>query len=246
MKKIPVNLKKEPLLEAVWEIRFNSEKSSIAELIPGLLFNSLNEQYTNIIRLPTADIPARIVEHDPNLRYVPKIRLDGGNRAVQIGEHVVSLSCRRPYSGWKAFATDIRALIGLLRDFKLIDKLERFSLKYIDLIELNHPPNIRCLNLELKLGENEINIQPVNLRTEFEVGSFIHIVQIQSPAEVTLLNLADKLTGVLVSTDTIYMMKENEFWDDIEIHLDAAHSASHKFFFSLLSVDSLEKLEPEY
>jgi hypothetical protein len=103
--KIPVSLKKEPLLEAIWEIRFSSDKPSVAELLPGMLFssNSLPQKYGNIVRLPAADIPAAITEQDQSLRYVPKIRLENGNQAVQIGEHVVSLNCRRPYSGWSIF-----------------------------------------------------------------------------------------------------------------------------------------------
>ncbi|HAF49802.1 MAG TPA: hypothetical protein DCL04_01655, partial [Synergistaceae bacterium] len=51
-----------------------------------------------------------MVEHDPNLRYAPKIRLENDNQVVQIGEHVISLNCRRPYSGWTQFSADIREL----------------------------------------------------------------------------------------------------------------------------------------
>ena len=63
--KIPVRLKKEPLLEAVWEIRFSGTKPSVADLMPGMLFRTLSGKYRNIVRLPVADIPATIVEHDP-------------------------------------------------------------------------------------------------------------------------------------------------------------------------------------
>lgn len=97
--KIPIRLKKEPLLEAVWEIRFSWTKPFVADLLPGLLFKALPKKYNNTVRLPAADIPAPIVERDPNLRYVPKIRLENGNQSIQVGEHVASLSCRRLYSG---------------------------------------------------------------------------------------------------------------------------------------------------
>ena len=45
--KIPVSLKKEPLLEAIWEIRFSAAKSSIADLLPGMLFKALPGRYGN-------------------------------------------------------------------------------------------------------------------------------------------------------------------------------------------------------
>ncbi len=42
---IPVRLKKEPLLEAVWESRFSLTKSSIGDLLPGMLFKALPGKY---------------------------------------------------------------------------------------------------------------------------------------------------------------------------------------------------------
>ncbi len=101
--RIPVRLRKEPLFEAVWEIRFTGTKAGVADLLPGLIFKELSHKYSNIVKLPAANIPDPIVESDPKLKYVPKIRIENANQAVQIGEHAVSLSCRRPYSGWPAF-----------------------------------------------------------------------------------------------------------------------------------------------
>ncbi len=88
-KRIPVRLKREPLLEAVWEVRFTSAKRSVVELLPGLIYKALGSNYPNAVRLPAADIPSVVVEQDPSLRFVPKIRLEGNNHAVQIGDHVV-------------------------------------------------------------------------------------------------------------------------------------------------------------
>jgi uncharacterized protein (TIGR04255 family) len=230
----------------VWEIRFSSDKPSVAELLPGLLFNTLLQKYGNIVRLPAADIPAPIVEHDPNLRYVPRIRLEGGNQAVQIGEHVVSLSCRRPYSGWTKFSEDIRGLIAAIKNTGLIGRLERFSLKYIDLIELDPPADLGCLNLELKLGEHAISTRPVHLRTEIREQDLIHIVQIVSPAEAVIPGDEKRMVGVLLDIDTIKPLSESESWDDLERRLDDVHLSCKKMFFSLLKPETVIKLEPEY
>lgn len=244
--KIPVRLKKEPLLEAVWEMRFTTTKTSVAELLPGLIYKSLPGKYPKIVRLPAADIPAPIIEHDPNLRHVPKIRLEGGNHAVQIGEHVVSLSCRRPYSGWTTFSADIRALMGVVRDTALIDRLERFSLKYINLIEFKQPSGLSCLNVELKLGSRGMDSLPVQIRMEIKENGIIHIIQIVSPAEAALPGDPKKLTGVLLDIDTIWPLKKNESWEEVDSRLGIAHSAMKVMFFNLLTHETIEKLEPEY
>lgn len=244
--KMPLKLKREPLIEAVWEIRFASARQSVADLLPGIVFNTL-DKYRNIVRLPSADIPAPIVEQDPNLKYVPTIRLEGGNHAVQIGKHVVSLSCRRPYSGWKMFSPNIRELIGMLRNTKLIDQLERFSLRYINLIELDQPPRLSCLNLELKLGSYGIHTRPVQLRTELTENELTYIIHIMSPVEVSLLGEDEKRRGVLLDIDTIRQVKEKgETWTEVETHLDEVHLASKRMFFDLLTPETLVRLGPEY
>lgn len=243
---IPVRLKKEPLLEAIWEIRFSSDKPSVAELLPGMLFNSFPQKYGNIVRLPVADIPAAIAEQDPNLHYVPKIRLENGNQAVQIGEHVVSLNCRRPYSGWSNFSKDIRSLAAALQRTGLIRTLERFSLKYIDLIELDPPADLGHLNLDLKLGEHQISTKPVQLRTEIREEDVIHIVQVVSPAEVVLPGHEKRWKGVLLDIDTIRPLSETQSWDELERCLDGAHMSCKRMFYSLLKPETVERLEPEY
>lgn len=244
--KMPTRLKKEPLIEAVWEIRFTSAKPSVSDLLPGVVFKALPDKYSNIVRLPSADIPALLVEHDPKFRYVPKIRLEGRNQAVQIGERVVSLSCRRPYSGWKTFSDDIRTVIKIVRDTGLIDRLERFSLKYIDLIELDQLPSLSCLNLELKMGGYEINTRPVQLRTEIKEGDLIHIIQIVSSAEASIPGESGRVSGVLLDIDSIRPMKENESWSDVDNNLDDVHLSSKKMFFDLLTPETTDNLEPEY
>jgi len=244
--KIPVRLKKEPLLEAVWEIRFSGAKSPVADLLPGMLFKSFPGKYGTAVKLPIADIPAPVVEHDPNLRYAPKIRLEEENQAIQIGDRVVSLSCRRPYSGWKQFSTDIHDLAKVVQETGLIGKLERFSLKYIDLIELDRPLGLSCLNLDLKLGEHEISKRPVRLRTEIKENNLVHIIQIISPAEVGLPGVDGRLKGVLVDIDSIKRMTDDESWDALYRRLDDVHASCKKMFFSILKPETVNSLEPEY
>ncbi len=244
--KIPIRLKKEPLIEAIWEIRFTGTKPSIGDLLPGIIFKAFPEKYPNLVRLPSAEIPSQIVERDPNFRYIPRVRLEGGNQAVQIGEHVFSLSCRRPYSGWIKFSGDIRSLIKVLEESQLIDHLERFSLKYIDLIDLDQPPKLSCLNLELRLEEYDFEINPVQLRTEIKEDSLIHIIQVISPAEVIIPGEPNFLRGILVDIDSIKHLSKEESWPDINKCIDLVHLASKKMFFKLLKQETIDKLEPVY
>jgi uncharacterized protein (TIGR04255 family) len=244
--RIPVRLKKEPLLEAIWEIRFSGAQSAVADLLPGMLFKSFPGKYGKASKLPVADIPAPLVEHNLNLRYVPKIRLEGADQTIQIGDHVVSLSRRRPYSGWATFSADIRELAEAVRETGLVGQLERFSLKYIDLIELEKPVGLALLNLELKMGEYELAGKPVQLRTEIKENDLIHIIQIISPAEVALPGTEARLKGALVDIDSIRPIADGESWGVLYQRLDEVHASCKKMFFNILKPETIEALQPEY
>lgn len=244
--RIPARLKKEPLFEAIWEIRFSGSQSPVADLLPGMLFKTFPGKYGTATKLFPADMPAFIAENDPALRYAPKIRLEGGNQLIQIGDRVVSLNCRRPYTGWVKFSADIRELAKVLQETGLIERLERFSLKYIDLIELEHPTGLAHLALDLKMGEHDLAAQPVQLKTEITENDLRHIIQIISPAEVRLPGRENPLKGVLVDIDSISPIAADESWDAITQRLDDVHAASKKMFFNMLKRETIEALEPEY
>lgn len=244
-KSVPKRLRKEPLLEALWEIRFTSDRESVAEVLPGLIYNAMSAEYPKIERLPAANLPSAVVQQDATLRYVPTVRLEGNPFSIQIGEHVVSLSCRRPYSGWKEFESKIFGLAEMLRSTNLISRPERFSLKYTDVISLSEPPSLNPLEVTLKLEAYELTSNPVKLRTELRENGFIHIVQIASPAQVALPT-GERFEGVLVDIDTIYQREHGDFWSDFRSLLDRAHNLNKILFFRLLTEKTIAQLDPEF
>jgi uncharacterized protein (TIGR04255 family) len=242
---VPKRLKKESLLEALWEIRFSSDTETVAELLPGLLYKNKGGVYPKIDRLPASNIPPPILKQDMNLRYTPTIRIDGNPYSIQIGEHVVSLSCRRPYTGWELFESEVLQLVEKLKETNLLTRPERFSLKYIDVISLGESPSLSLLNILVKLGDREIVDNVVQLRTELKENGFLHIIQIISPAQATLAT-GDRYEGVIIDIDTIFTREDRDFWLDFRNHLNLAHDFNKKLFFSILTKDTINNLEPEY
>lgn len=74
-KAFPDKLTKEPLIDAVFELRFSSA-SPAANFLPGFLFAKLEPKEWNIEQLGAAQIPPHIRASDPNLKFQPlqKIR----------------------------------------------------------------------------------------------------------------------------------------------------------------------------
>lgn len=243
---IPKRLKKEPLLEALWEIRFSSDKESVVDLLPGLIYRAKMSTYSEIRRLRAANLPQPFIQPDAALRYVPTVSLQGDRYSIQIGEHVVSLSCPRPYTGWDEFSKRIQDLADLLKGTNLLTRPERFSLKFIDVIPKSGGPSLEFLETSLKLGTHELTDLPVQLRTEIQEDEFIHIIQIISQAEVTTPT-GEHFKGVWIEIDTIYRKETRKFWVKFNELLDLAHYLHKKLFFhQLLKPSTIEWLEPEY
>jgi uncharacterized protein (TIGR04255 family) len=197
------------------------------------------------VRLPAANIPAEIAEADPNLRYTPKLRLERDNHAIQIGEHAISTHVRKPYPGWKSFLTEIRALIEAARQTNLIDRLERFALKYVDLIDLGKPHDISCLNARVELCGQHIG-SPLYLRAEVQGQGMVQVVQIASAATTVLQGSTTPITGVLLDIETVCQFAHGESWDEVIKRLDEAHIKEEQLFFSLLTDETIAKLGPVY
>jgi uncharacterized protein (TIGR04255 family) len=244
-KSVPKRLRKEPLLEAIWEIRFTSDRESVAELLPGLIYKAMAIEFPKIERLPAAGLPSAIVQQDSQLRYVPTVRLEGSPYSIQIGEHVVSLSCPLPYTGWGNFQPKIMGLAEILKETSLITRPERFSLKYIDIIPLPGSPSLKPLRVVVKLGTHDLTSNPVQFRTELRENGFLHIVQIVSSAQA-VLSTGERFEGLLLDIDTICQREPGEFWSDFLPLLDRAHQLNKNLFFHILTDETIDHLEPEY
>lgn len=242
---VPKRLKKEPLIEAVWEVRFNSDKESVAELLPGLIYQAMGTSFPKTVRLPASNLPRSVLQQDANLRYMPTVRLEGPPYSIQIGEHVVSLSCRRPYTGWGEFEPKILQLAEMLTTTNLLTRLERFSLKYIDVIPLIEMPSLKPFRVVVKVGNHDLTTNPVQLRTELRENGFLHIIQIASPAQA-VLTTGESFKGLLIDLDTIYQQETDAFWIDFRELINRAHLLNKNLFFHILTKETETELEPEY
>jgi uncharacterized protein (TIGR04255 family) len=243
-KAIPKRLQKEPLIESLWEIRFSSEVSCVAELLPGLLYKEFVNEFPTIEILPSSTVPQQWRTED-QFRYLPTVRMTGLPYTIQVGEHVVSLSCGRPYSGWDIFGEKIKKLAKILKETNLITRPERYSIKCIDILPLDGTPSITPLELLISLAGKDIASDPVFLRTEQKEDDLLHIVQIICPAQVQLMD-GDQTSGIFVDIDTIYNDSTDHFWQNLTEQLQKVHDANKRIFFELLKNETITTLKPEY
>ena len=246
MNLIPKRLKKEPLIEAIWQAQF--ESAGAGDALPGLLYAKLRKDYPGIQlhRLPTADIPAIVARMDPNLRFAAKVRLESSEAPFlwQVGDRVATLNCRKPYTGWTSFKKAIFDLIQSIEESGLVPQPQRHSLRYIDLLNLNEAPDLSALQINMQLGAHVIKKLPLQTRLELPDDDCVHVVQIATPAQVQLPEGLRE--GSVVDLETS-IPKPIESWEQVRHQLDTLHDRSmHLFFEHLLTPQAVAALEPEY
>lgn len=249
MKQIPKRLKKEPLVEAIWQVQFEpSAGTPIGDLLPGVLFTALRSEHPNLQlkRLPSADIPAQMVQIDSNLRHMAKYRMEEPDSPFmfQVGDSIITLNCRRPYAGWAAFKGKILSLVEIVRNSCLVPAPLRHSLRYIDLLTLEPAPDLSSLQLSLTLGAFDIRARPLQTRVELLDGNCTHVVQVATPAQVWFPEGMKEGSIVDLETFSTESLKD---WDAIATQIDHMHERSKVLFFeNILTANAVEQMDPEY
>lgn len=244
---LPKKLGKEPLIDAVFEVRFFSVVPA-SVILPGFLFNNL-EGNKNVESFPVAQLPKPVRDADPNLRYAPLSRIDWDRFFISISDFSVSVSCKYPYCGWELFKSAISKIIDVLGESKIVGNVERYSMKYIDLIPSQDiQEKVAKINFDVSIANHRLEREQFHLRIEIPKDGFMHAVQLASSAQV-VLHTGTKLEGLIVDVDTFvsqYDASIQSLREELLGRLEAIHLANKTMFFSCLTPQAIMQLEPIY
>jgi len=221
-------------------------------LLPGFLFSALGPAAlgpaANVVRLPAADVPHPLRSRDPALMFQPIMRLDWEIYSVAVGDRHFSLSCRRPYPKWAAFKEriikTIETLIPVIND----REVERYSLKYTNIIAGESiEEQLSNINMKLWVANHEITDEHINLQVHINSGELINIVTIITSAHATMLD-GEQLSGVIVDVDSVKINKIpfSALVKNFEESLEGTRLKNKSIFFDALTSEALQKLGPSY
>jgi len=242
---MPKKLRKSPLLEALFEVRFVPVVEGAGDILPGLIFGSLRSKYPRVEQLPAAAVPRSIRAGQEALIYQASHRLHGSDGAsIQVGDRVAAVSTTS-YPGWNAFRSMITELVGVLRTTGLVKTVERFSFRYINVLtSFANGKQLPSLKLNVELVGRSPNERGFLLRTEFESGALTTVVQIATDASAKGPGNVE-VSGMLVDIDTVMKVPASTFFAEPMDGLEEAHRIVKETFFSLLTEEALAKLDPE-
>ena len=241
---LPTKLKAEPLIDAIFECRLATrENIPLSGIFPGILFSSIKDEEKSLERLPQYDIPEFIRKNEPNMKYLPLIRVKLSDYYVLIGDNSISISCILPYKGWGSFKEKIKSILSILINNDLIESIERFSIKYIDLIEADSiEEQVDLVDISLSIGGEKLENQPYQIRMDIIKNDLMNIIQIISNA--TYEDSNNIKNGVIIDIDSIKLINNSsieQLKDNLENDLEEIHKTSKSIFFNCLKEETINK-----
>jgi|APLak6261658528_1056013.scaffolds.fasta_scaffold02083_6 uncharacterized protein (TIGR04255 family) len=245
--KLPTKLKKEPLVDAVFELRFDAS-APVSSIFPGFFFSKL-EGNKNIETLPTAELPKHLRDSDPNLQFAPVVRIHWNDDfLISISDRSIAVACKLPYPGWGDFKRAILKVVNLVGEVGIVHEIQRYALKYVDLIPCDDlKERVSYINMEISLGNLKVGKELFQFRVEIPKDQTINVVQIISSGSITLGGI--KKEGLVIDIDTIHNVDDQkliDFLPQLSEQLDLIHGINKQMFFDCITAETLAFLDPDY
>lgn len=241
----PSKLAKEPMIEAVFEMRFDSS-APVAAMLPGILYSKLEGPLT-MEQLPSQAMPKELRAIDPNLMHLPLTKCSWGNYWLLVGDRVFSVASKLPYNGWADFYEKIVTAFTVVLGTGMIESVSRCSIKYVDILDSVPLEPSDCFNMNLSVGGHE---SPSNFHVKVGVTEqgVSHTIQLISSA-TTQLFTGRQLNGPLIDVDSVMEIgSENSetFLLKLAERAELLHRTNKETVFEAISKSAMDYLEPSY
>lgn len=249
-KPLPSRLDKEPIVEAVCELRL-SPTGALHTVLPGYLYATFRAEVGSSEQLPAGIIPEAMRAQDANFAYASIVRIPWRRYFVLIGSRNVAIACRLPYPGWTQLRLDIHELFRTVITSGLIRGVDRYSVKFTNFFPSSDGKhgNTEMLDWKIQFGEFVLGKENVQLRVEIpNEQDTVTIVTLSSPAQYQPEGEPPRLGGV-IDVDTVCAHVTNDlaaFGDELEGRLDAIRLTNKRAFFDCLTPESIEGMDPQY
>lgn len=245
--KLPKTLDREPLVDAVFEVRMGGAPQ-LADLLPGALFGQLTPK-PKLQRLPAAGIPQPIRDQEPNLAFSPVSRLDWGEFTISFGDRNLVIACKLPYPKWPAFKEAILGIVEKVAQVGIAGPVERYSVKYVNLIQApTLAEQIAKINMAVRVGDVEAKDDHFSVQVHRNEGDTLHIMSVVTGAQGAMPD-GKTVFGAVVDIDSIRTAHFSDFGAfaaQLEPAVESLRQANKTKFFSCLTEATINEMGPKY
>lgn len=230
-----------PIVDSVVEIRFSAD--IFANAVFGLIYSKLQKDFPKAQKLPILQIPEQIRESDPGLKFKPHYLLMGEDYSVQVGPDVLAINSNSPYKGWSKFSKTIFGVLENVFSLGVINSVSRLGIRYTNFFDNTDVYN--KINLKISINDGQLNYTNTLFKTEIQRNNFTNILQISNNSEINREGLLSK--GSIIDIDTYKEYAGNNFFlTSYKEEIENGHNAEKSLFFSLLTQEFLNELNPTY
>lgn len=247
-KRLPKKITPDPIVEAVIGIRF------VPAVDPEVVFHFAKQEgllkdcFGDVEELPIYQLPPSIRNTEPDFKYAPYYRLKGkgefSDYLVQIGPRVLSIVTAGAYTGSEDFLAKACRLFSSLQSLKIIDKIERLGIRYINFFEENIFNNI---NLNLSLPRYDLFHENTSVQMELpKEGRFGLTLRLATAAKVYLKKTNEEKLGSVLDVDAYTTDLDDNWVRNLGDLLKEGHLVEKSFFYELITDDFLQSFKVEY
>tara|TARA_R110000868_G_scaffold33567_8_gene121652 strand:- start:2219 stop:2932 length:714 start_codon:yes stop_codon:yes gene_type:complete len=236
--KLPISVNPCPIVEAVFEVRFETTVPKSA--VFGIFYGELKQWLgANPIDLPILQIPEKIRQQDPSFKFKTYYEFKNESLTLQIGPDVCMVSMKDNYTGWMNFSKEIFFLLELLIKPGIISSFKRVAFRYINFFE---EEIYNSINLDIHLNGKPIDYNETVLNTSFNHTNF------KSNLRISNISAVNGKNGSIIDIDTysIISMNPTEFKENYNKIVEEGHNEEKQLFYNLLKQEFLQKLNPQY
>jgi len=238
--RLPVKITPCPIREANIELRFESNVPTDA--VFGIVYSAVKNSYGDPTPMPIVQLPAFVIDSDPNLQYQAHYKIAKDDFLLQIGPRVIALAAVGDYPGWSEYRNEAVSVLRMIEKLDFISGVLRFGLRYINTFEFDIFEKIK---LQIALSGGPIASKESYVRLLSEDENFNTLLQVANGAMIQTDD-GVQTKGSLVDIDVSLRPINGSLFSDIESILDRAHNIEKQQFFELLQEDFLQQLNPTY
>lgn len=243
--RVPKKLQIVPILEALFEIRFESNTPEDTNI--GIIYNEFKNDFGLPSNLPLMNIPMDVRSKDPNFRYQAYQRLASkdGKFLLQYGQRTISLHCvNYKYDVFQSYQDKINDLIERLDKLQIVTSVNRIGLRYIDFLTDSEIPGYKFSDLNLNINIAGMGFgDNFSCSTEFKAHNSSHRTQIFKMIQIQ--HEGNSKQGDMIDIDS-FTTKEIKDLKSIKAIVPDIHEEQKKIFFGIMGEKVTALLGPTY
>lgn len=249
---LPVRLEHAPVLDAVLglELVSRSQIGGLDALLPGILMARFGAEIKRIEDGPPPPPPE--LSAGNQMMYVgsfPK-RVFWKSYQVTLAGASVSIAFDGDYPGWATFRQDAIEMFTAILQSGVVEWVARQSVKYVNMFDVDLTRKIGTadiLNWAVNVGGHDLTGGNTVLRSEFQRGPFLNILQVLTRADAFTRN--GKKSGCIVDIDSIELlsgMKPEKYVESMGKKLDEMRLCNKQIFFESVKEAAVQAMGPTY